>query len=255
MIPPDESLELKPGTPVLILRAHRAVGSPEDSRPAAQPPNAARELAEPWVTVEACVERVDDELLWLTGAAASFKPGEVVLLDVSVSSDARYRAAFEVEVASAALCAQGELVWQRVQQRALVRIDLPKLPVHIHRCESPGAAGDDAENASTRPDRPARTSAAPHSMVDLSAGGMRIVANSDFAVGEEVICDFELPDQPAYSMPSRVVRVDSLRKLVSLKFTNPQEALFSRILRWVFREQVRQHRQAVRRTKTQARDA
>lgn len=236
-----KGLDLKPGTPVLILRAQQygdeavaaLLGGDEGVAAISTP-------VVPQVEIEACVERVDDELLWLVGARASFEPGERIQLDVSIAMDARYRAVFEVAEATdayIALSAQGEPVWQRVQQRALVRVDTPDLSVTIRRSvDSELAVADSSvESAGKR-----------HRMIDLSAGGMRIQANSRFEVDQELICDFKLPDQPPYSVASRVVRIEPKRNLVSLKFTSASESFFSEILRWSFREGVREHRRTLK---------
>jgi len=197
------------------------------------------------------VERADDELLWLEGAQASFEPGEAISVDVSVAKDARYRAAFEVEVASAEHIAASPLgqgsdsgwKWERLQQRSLVRTETPRLEARIRRCGSAAPI----ESGGTRPTRGDRDNdgaepQATYSVLDLSAGGMRIEASGGFEVGQDVVCDFELPDQPPYTLAGRVVRTDPEKNFVSLQFTDTGEYLRSKILRWIFREQVRLHR-------------
>ena len=48
-----------------------------------------------------------------------------------------------------------------------------------------------------------------------------------------------------YSLAGRVVRIDPQLDLVSLKFANASESVRSRILFWIFREQVRRHQRVL----------
>jgi len=132
-----------------------------------------------------------------------------------------------------------EPVWERVQQRAFVRISAHNLQVRIVRSsvggESGAAEGDSPGDAM-------------HQLVDISAGGIRFESNDDYEAGEDVVCHFELPGSLCFVLRARIVRspehlrAASSKPSVAVEFVGLDETHRSQLLRWVYREQVRRHR-------------
>ena len=92
-------------------------------------------------------------------------------------------------------------------------------------------------------------------VIDLSAGGIRFSGESSYEADEEVICHFELPGSLCFVLPARIVRspeaeadatTTSDTDCVACEFVGLDEANRSQLLRWVYREQVRRHRDASR---------
>ena len=88
-------------------------------------------------------------------------------------------------------------------------------------------------------------------MLDLSAGGIRFQSTVEYEPDEEVVVHFELPDSECFVLPARVVRTpdtpaNRAKDSVAVAFTGIDEATRSQLQRWVYREQVRRHRNATR---------
>jgi len=183
------------------------------------------------------LEECDADLLWLRGKGTSLCPGDLVLLERAVPSDARYLVPAEVEVVSPErLALRPAGTWQRLQQRSHVRIGVEGLPLRVVRSEP------DPEDGEPGPSRELATS-----MVDLSAGGVRFYGDRSFQPGELLVCHFELPEAQPFVLPAEVVNRapdQSARKgrcWVGARFTGLDAQHESALIRWVFYEQVRRH--------------
>ena len=177
---------------------------------------------------------------WFLGSIDPIGRGETLIVELPVPNDARYATRAEVVACSPstfALKLQPE--WERVQQRAFVRISAHGLLVRVVRLSGPhddaNAPGDDV-----------------HELIDVSAGGIRFAAEGGFEHDEEVICHFELPGSLCFVLPARIVRspdapstVDD-KPSVAVEFAGLDENNRSQLLRWVYREQVRRHRESAR---------
>ncbi|MEZ4290466.1 MAG: PilZ domain-containing protein [Myxococcota bacterium] len=123
---------------------------------------------------------------------------------------------------------------------------------------SPGARARPSSHASQSLRRPSRVRAEPtqlehvHDLLDLSAGGIRFRADLDYEPDEEVVCHSEAPGSLCFVLPARVVRppgevLGRRKPSVAVEFVGLDENNRSQLLRWVYREQVRRHRQEQRR--------
>lgn len=92
-------------------------------------------------------------------------------------------------------------------------------------------------------------------LLDISAGGIRFEAAEEFEQDDAVVCHFELPGSACFVLPSRIVRTlnDSPRpgeKMeVAVEFEGLAEEQRGELLRWVYREQVKRHHEALRQAK------
>ncbi len=188
--------------------------------------------------VAATVDRFENGCVWVKGSSGSLEEGDAILLEYKIEDDGRYIAQGAVEERlpdSTFISYHGE--WQRVQDRSFVRISTHGLEVRVPR-ERPGE-GDDAP-----PRPPTRDS---FEVLDVSAGGIRFESRDTFEVGEECVCHFELPGQSCYVLPARVVRcapkADSrLWHEVAVEFIELDEGHRSELLRWIYQEQAKRHR-------------
>jgi hypothetical protein len=199
-----------------------------------------------WAVIEECEEGV----IWLKGAIAPLASGDVVVLEQPIEGDARYMATAEIdEVSPDRYALRVVEAWRRRQQREFVRVSTYGIRVRVSR-PSPS----DPSRLRGRPrlhrDRLGE-GGAEHEMVemlDISAGGCRLVSASGLQLEDHVICHFELPGDSCYVLPCRVVRIEPKRqgykgrRWVAVEFIGIQEPMRSELLRWVFREQVRRHR-------------
>jgi PilZ domain len=199
------------------------------------------------------VDHVADGLHWFLGSCAPVGRGETLIVESPVQDDARYSTSATVVAATPMTFAlRISPRWERVQQRAFVRISAHGLQVRVVRMAGLGwdqrppvalgsgvdaAAGHDPERESI------------HTLLDLSAGGIRFQTSAQYEPDEEVVVHFELPGSECFVLPARVVRTPndstahSGKKAVAVAFIALDEATRSQLLRWVYREQVRRHRE------------
>ncbi len=189
------------------------------------------------VPFEVVVERVDEGTILVDASDAPVASGEPVVVEHRVSGDARYRARAQLDVDPA----QGVRLlpierWERDNQRSYVRVRTYGLEVSVTR------PLEELEREPRRRPKPAR-----YPMLDVSAGGAAIRAEPRFELGEEVVCNFELPGECCFALPARVVRVDAprggrQRGTVGVEFLGLDENHRAALLRWVFREQTKRRR-------------
>jgi hypothetical protein len=84
---------------------------------------------------------------------------------------------------------------------------------------------------------------------------MRFHSSVGYEPDEEVVVHFELPGAQRFVLPARVVRKPdppssrSGKRNVAVAFIGVDEPTRSQLLRWVYREQVRRHREEARHEK------
>ena len=186
------------------------------------------------------VDQVADGQHWFLGCCDPIARGEKLTVESPIPKDARYVTRATVTASSASTFAlKLEPLWERVQQRAFVRISAHNLQVRIVRNLPLDHADEELG------DEPGD---AMHQLVDISAGGIRFESNDDYEAGEDVVCHFELPGSLCFVLPARIVRSPeplrptSSKPSVAVEFVGLDETHRSQLLRWVYREQVRRHR-------------
>lgn len=205
----------------------------------------------------AAVDHVADGLHWFLGSCAPLERGETLVVESPVQDDARYSTSATVAASSPATFAlRLAPLWQRMQQRAFVRISAHGLPVRVVRISEaqsdPRSPADAAKSLDAIPDP---THDSIHELLDLSAGGMRFHSSTEYEPDEEVVVHFELPGAQCFVLPARVVRMPnqpssrSGKRNVAVAFIGVDEPTRSQLLRWVYREQVRRHREEARHEK------
>jgi hypothetical protein len=201
------------------------------------------------------IDRVSDGLHWILGSCAPLGRGEMLMVEYPVPKDARYIAHARIEACSdRTFGLRIDETWERAQQREFVRISTHGLLVRVvpAAAESPGPG----EDATTETDDIASQI---YPLLDISAGGIRFESDAEFGEGDPVVCHFELPGSECFVLPSRIVRTlhepGRVRsKLeIAVEFEGLLEAQRSELLRWVYREQVKRHHDALRGAK-QTRD-
>jgi hypothetical protein len=187
------------------------------------------------------VDRVAHGQHWFLGNCDPIRRGEYLIVELPVPMDARYVTRGQMVAASSETFAlEIESDWERVQQRAFIRISAHSLQVRVVRLASPSDTGQEPDADSI------------HDLVDISAGGIRFASVCDYEHGEEVVCHFELPGSLCFVIPARIVRnrlegVAPLGKSgVAVEFVGLDENNRSQLLHWVYREQVRRHREKKR---------
>jgi hypothetical protein len=183
----------------------------------------------------AIVVQLSHGLIWISRCGTPGEAGERVVIERLVEGDASYEAAARVEFLppeTYALRRTG--AWRRQQRRADVRISTYGLDLTVIR---PLEAGEPAQES--------------FSVADLSAGGLSIRGEDCFEAGEEVRCIFELPGERRFDLRARVVRCGGSgdRGRVAFQFCDVDNENHSSLLRWVYREQARRHREEKRRRK------
>lgn len=193
----------------------------------------------------AAVDQVSKGFHWFLGSIAPLAKGETLIVESPVPNDARYVTRGTIVAASPETFAlRLEPEWQRVQQRAFVRITAHGLQVRVVRLDPPPVSDDDRDA-----DGEASESGAVHPLVDVSAGGIRFATDVEYEPGEEVVCHFELPGSLCFVLPAEIVRSpeshpdDAGKSTVAVEFVGIDENTRSQLLRWVYREQVRRHRE------------
>ncbi|MCP4906826.1 MAG: hypothetical protein GY910_17780 [bacterium] len=135
-------------------------------------------------------------------------------------------------------------LWERVQQRAFVRISAQGLQVRVVRLATRPSA-DNEPSAESDDD-------CLQQLLDVSAGGIRFESDGDWDPDEDVICHFELPSSPCFELPAWITRSmedlpeRSTKPSVAFEFVGLGEDHRSQLLRWVYREQVRRRRAKAR---------
>lgn len=201
------------------------------------------------------VDHVADGLHWFLGSCAPLGRGASLIVESPIQHDARYSTTATIAACSSATFAlRIEPVWERVQQRAFVRISAFGLQVRVMRpsqaSPEPPAPIKGARGASALPQAdPDRETL--HALLDLSAGGIRFQSTVEYEPDEEVVVHFELPGSECFVLSARVVRTpdtpaNRAKDSVAVAFTGIDEATRSQLLRWVYREQVRRHRNETR---------
>ena len=182
------------------------------------------------------VVRMDGDRIWLSGSGFPARHGDLVLVELPVPGDARYEAPARVELHPPdryALRRAGG--WDRDQRRAWVRINTYGVDVSVAwlECES-----------AEPPPEPPKDDSPSYPMLNISAGGLSLVADDSLSVGDAAMCHFELPGEASFDLEARVVRVESgglrgRRRRVAFEFVGIDDARRSALLRWIYREQVR----------------
>ncbi len=187
------------------------------------------------------VDTVSNGQHWFLGSIDPVQRGETLIVELAVANDARYATRAVVAAASPETFAlRIEPLWERMQQRAFVRISAQGLKVRVVRPTRPMSVEEDAPGHDL------------YDLVDVSAGGIRFAAEGGFEFDEEVVCHFELPGSLCFVLPARVVRAPETpaeathKASVAVEFAGLDETHRSQLLRWVYREQVRRHRESMR---------
>lgn len=199
------------------------------------------------------VDHVADGLHWFLGSCAPLVRGEALLVESPVQDDARYSTSATVAAASTTTFAlRISPLWRRVQQRAFVRISAHGLRVRVVRLshpdayarEGPNDGGQGGDPAAVDPERESF-----HELLDVSAGGIRFQTSAEYEADEDVMVHFELPGSQCFVLTGRIVRYPAAArtrataKSVAVAFSGIDEATRSQLLRWVYREQIRRHRE------------
>ena len=206
------------------------------------------------------VDRIADGLHWFLGCCEPLSRGESMTVESPIHDDARYITRAKIEASSRETFAlRLKPIWERVQQRAFVRIFAHGLQVRVLRPASdPEAEVNSDVDSDVDSDLESEGNEGAtgfpgtlHDLVDISAGGIRFASSDDYEPDEEVICHFELPGSLCFVLPARIVRPSKIRPSglgkpsVAVEFINLDENNRSQLLRWVYREQVKRHRDGV----------
>ncbi len=208
----------------------------------------------------ATVDRVSKGWHWFLGSCDPIKRGETVVVESGAREAARHVTRAKVVASSPGTFALAlDPLWEQVQQRAFVRIFAHGLQVRVLRPTDRFAerlaareagldpVGSEAESESD--DEPEQDSL--HDLIDISAVGIRFRSARDYEPDEQVICHFELPGSDCFVLPARVVRpagnpLGPHKESVAVEFIGLDENNRSQLLRWIYREQVRRHREEAR---------
>lgn len=188
------------------------------------------------------VDHVADGTHWFLGSIEPLRRGQRLIVECPIPDDARYATRATVVACSPSTFGlRLEPEWERVQQRAFVRVSAHGFQVRVVRLVMPGpveAQDDPIDDV--------------FDLLDVSAGGLRFASDADFGVDEDVVCHFELPGSLCFVLPGRIVRAPDAPTTLhgkpgtAVEFTGLDETNRSQLLRWVYREQVRRHREEAR---------
>ena len=180
------------------------------------------------------VDHASDGLHWFLGSCDPLERGETLVVESQIQNNARYSTSATIATSSPATFAlRLAPEWERLQQRAFVRISAHGLPVRVVRQRARSGDPDDEW---------------VHELLDLSAGGIRFRSTNEYAADEEVVVHLELPGSECFVLPARVVRNPGQaaprngKSNVAVAFIGLDETTRSQLLRWIYREQVRRHR-------------
>jgi|GEM_PF-2315862 len=191
------------------------------------------------------VDRVSDGVHWFLGSIAPLRRGESLIVESPIPNDARYATRAKVVGCSPETFGlEIETGWERVQERAFVRVSAHGFRVRVVRLALP----DETDGGHDLVDE-------VFDLIDISAGGIRFRCNDDgdFEAEEDVVCHFELPGSLCFVLPGRIVRpldggaAERDKPSSAVEFVGLDETNRSQLLRWVYREQVRRHREDARR--------
>lgn len=188
------------------------------------------------------VDHVEDGTHWFLGSIEPLRRGQSLLVECPIPDDARYATQATVVACSPSTFGlRIEPEWERVQQRAFVRVSAHGYQVRVVRLVMPGPTESQDEPIDDVFD-----------LLDVSAGGLRFASDDDFGVDEDVVCHFELPGSLCFVLPGRIVRAPDApttrrgKPSTAVEFSGLDETNRSQLLRWVYREQVRRHRDEAR---------
>lgn len=189
------------------------------------------------------VDRVSDGVHWLLGSIAPLRRDESVIVEFPIPNDARYATRAKVVGCSPETFGlEIQTEWERVQERAFVRVSAHGFSVRVVRLALPDETGGRHDLVEDVFD-----------LIDISAGGIRFRCNGDFETDEDVVCHFELPGSLCFVLPGRIVRpadgtaMERDKPSTAVEFVGLDETNRSQLLRWAYREQVRRHREEARR--------
>lgn len=188
------------------------------------------------------VDHVEGGTHWFLGSIEPLRRGQSLIVECPIAGDARYATRATVIACSPSTFGLAiEPEWERVQQRAFVRVTAPGSQVRVVRLATPGSEEGAPEFVDDVFD-----------LVDVSAGGIRFSSETDFGLGEDVVCHFELPGSLCFVLPGEIVRAPDApsgtpdKPSTAVEFVGLDETNRSQLLRWVYREQVRRHREEAR---------
>ena len=188
------------------------------------------------------VDQVSGGYHWFLGCCDPIRRGETLIVESPVPNDARYVTRATVMASSPGTFAlKLDPLWERVQQRAFVRIAAHGLTVRVVRL-APPMPGEKGNRDEVSAD-------SVYPLLDISAGGIRFESAGEYEPEEDVICHFELPGSLCFVLPARIVRSPESpspileKPSVGVEFIGLDENNRSQLLRWVYREQVRRHRE------------
>lgn len=184
---------------------------------------------EPEADRTAIVVQLKNGLIWISRCETPGEAGERVTIERRVDGDACYQAPARVEFVppeTYALRRIGE--WRRRQRRADVRVSTHGLELTV--VQRSGEIHPEQERVP---------------VADLSAGGVSVRLERGLEIGDEVRCVFELPGEQRFDLRARVVRRAGTGRggRVAFQFVDVDDEHHSALLRWVYREQARRHRE------------
>ena len=194
------------------------------------------------------VDHVENGVHWFRGSIEPSRRDQPLIVEAPIANDARYATQASVTAYSpSAFGLQIDREWERVQQRAFVRVSAHGFQARIVRLSTPHPDESEPELVDDVFD-----------LVDISAGGIRFRCAGGFEVDEDVVCHIELPGSLCFVLPGRIVRSPEPvfqreppshpgpKPGTAVEFVGLDEANRSQLLRWVYREQVRRSRAAAR---------
>lgn len=188
------------------------------------------------------VDHVEKGTHWFLGSIEPLRRGQSLIVECPVPGDARYATRAKVAACSPSTFGlEIESEWERLQQRAFVRVSAHGFQVRVVRLALPGP--DEARNDLVDD---------VFDLIDVSAGGIRFASDTDFGAGEDVVCHFELPGSLCFVLPGRIARAPDAppttrgKPSIAVEFFGLDETNRSQLLRWIYREQVRRHREEAR---------
>jgi hypothetical protein len=188
-------------------------------------------------------DRVSGGVHWFLGSIAPLRRGESLIVESPIPNDARYATRAKVVGCSPETFGlEIQTEWERVQERAFVRVSAHGFRVRVVRL----ALSDETDGGHDLVDD-------VFDLIDVSAGGIRFRCDGDFETDENVVCHFELPGSLCFVLPGRIVRpadggaMKRDKPSSAVEFVGLDETNRSQLLRWAYREQVRRHHEEARR--------
>lgn len=188
------------------------------------------------------VDFVEQGTYWFLGSIEPLRQGESLIVECPIPGDARYATCASIVACSPSTFGlRIEPEWERIQERAFVRVTVHGYTVQVVRLAMPGPDQEAKEVGDDLFD-----------LVDVSAGGIRFASDIDFDAGEDVVCHFELSGSLCFALPGRIVRgpetpsATAGKPSIAVEFVGLDETNRSQLLRWVYQEQVSRHREESR---------